>query len=378
MRQTIFQKLSVIACVTGIIPFLFVFPVLAEETIKIASIYAHTGTAAKTNRFSIDGIRLGVREINSRGGVLGKELKLIEFDNMSTPIGSKVAADKAVRAKVTAIIGAAWSSHSIAIANVAQAKKIPMISNISTNVKVTRIGDYIFRVCYIDPYQGRVMARFARKDLSAATAAVFVKLTSDYSMGLADEFQKSFTKLNGKVVIELQYKEKQENFHDSILRAKKVAPDVLFIPGHHESGLIIKEAVNSGLSAIPLGGDGWDFESFFLMGGNKTKEGYYCTHWSEDVTHQTSRDFRKKYLQSAHPSAAVALGYDAVLFLAEAIRRAGSIDRNKIRDTLANTRGFQGVTGTISIDDKGDPSKSAVIMKITNGRSHYFKSIDPE
>ena len=378
MRMALFPKTPFIAVLICIISVLSFAPVRAEETIKIASIYAHTGVAVKSNEPSVMGVRLGVQEINSRGGLLGKKLELIEIDNMSTPIGSKVAAVKAVRANVTAIIGAAWSSHSIAIARVAQANKIPMISNISTNPDVTKIGDYIFRVCFTDSFQGRVMATFARKDLNAATAVIFVDMTSNYSKGLAEEFLKNFEKMGGTVLLQFHYRQKQENFRYSISRAKDLAPDVLFIPGYDESGLIIKEAVKAGLNAIPLGGDGWgDIESFFLIGW-ESKEGYYSTHWMENIESDLSRNFVKKYGQADdHIHAAAPLGYDAVLVLADAIRRAGSTDRAKIRDALAKTSNFQGVTGIISFNTQGDPIKNAVIMKITDGRSYYLKSVQP-
>jgi len=378
MQRDVFPKTPFIAVLICIISVLSFAPVRAEETIKIASIYAYTGAAAKANASSVMGVRFGIQEVNSRGGVLAKELELIEIDNMSTPIGSKVAAVKAVKANVTAIIGATWSSHSIAIARVAQANKIPMITNISTNPEVTKIGDYIFRVCFTDLFQGRVMASFARKDLNAATAVIFVDMTSHYSMGLAEEFLKNFEKIGGNVLLQFHYKQKQENFRYSILRAKSMAPDVLFIPGYYESGLIIKEAIKAGLKAIPLGGDGWGLEDFFLMGGGESKEGYYSTHWMEDIESDISRNFVKKYRQTDdHIFAETPLGYDAVLLLADAIRRAGSTDRAKIRDALAKTENFEGVTGMISINIHGDPVKSAVIMKITDGRSYYLKSVHP-
>jgi len=351
---------------------------MAEETIRIASIYPHTGIAAEANAPSIRGVRFGVQEVNSRGSILGKKLELIEFDNISTPIGSKVAAVKAVNSNLTAIIGCAWSSNSIAVARVAQVSKIPMITNISTNPDLTKIGDYIFRVCFTDPFQGLVMARFAREDLNAETAVIFIDITSDYSMGLAEEFQKNFHNMGGKILQDFHYRKKQENFLFSIEQARNLTPDVIFLPGHYEAGHIIGEALKGGLTAIPLGGDGWGPEVFFQMGGRNSKEGYYSNHWSKDIKSELSRDFVKNYVQTNdlnHSSAALA--YDAVLLLADAIRRAGSADRARVRDALAETVNFEGVTGRISFDKQGDPVKSAVIMKISSGVSYYLKSIQP-
>ena len=359
---------------------LFALPmsqVQAEGKIKIASIYSFSGVAAQTNEPSIRGVRHGVQEVNSRGGVLGKKIELIEFDNKSTPIGSKVAADKAVKANVSAIIGAAYSSHTIAIAKVAQANNIPMITNVSTNTMVTQIGDYIFRVCYSDPFQGEVMATFCRQELKVSTAVIFVDLTSDYSMELSNEFQRCFEKRGGKTLAKLTYKHSQRSYHHLVLQAKKMNPDALFIPGYDESALIIKNALGAGIKAIPLGGDGWESSSFFNSGGVALKRGYYCTHWAEEVGNEISRQYVKKYKKNEQIKASEVLAYDAVLLLVDAINRAGSTDRGKIRDALAKTKGFKGVTGTITFNDKRDPIKNAVIMKIKDGCGYYFKSVRP-
>ncbi|MBN2297694.1 MAG: ABC transporter substrate-binding protein [Deltaproteobacteria bacterium] len=348
---------------------------LADDTIRIASIFSFSGDAAKANEDSVLGVRLGVQEVNELGGLLGMKLELIEIDNMSTPIGSKVAADKAVKENVVAVIGPAWSSHSIAVAPIAQANRIPMITNISTNEKVTRIGDCIFRVCYTDSFQGRVMASFAREDLKVHTAVIFVDITSDYSMGLAKEFQYDFEKMGGRVLEILQYKYKQDDFMPMVLQAKKSNPDILFIPGHDESGIIVKHAVNSGLEAIPLGGDGWAVEAFYRKGGDRMKKGYYSTHWDEEVQSDVSKRFVSKYKGSRKLNPAEALGYDAVMLLADAIVRSGSINRERIRSALAGTTNYQGVTGTITFDSAGNPIKGAVIMTIGYGEARFLKSI---
>ncbi len=167
----------------------------AEDSIKIGAIFAESGVAAQDNKDELMGTRFAVREINAKGGVLGKKLKLLVFDNRSSTVGSKVAADKAVNEKVTAVIGAAWSSHSLAVAPVLQKAGIPMISPRSTNPKVTSIGNYIFRFCFIDPFQGKVMAQFAKQDLAAKTAVIMIDLRSDYSMGLSQSFRHRFEQL---------------------------------------------------------------------------------------------------------------------------------------------------------------------------------------
>ncbi len=352
-------------------------PAWAQETIDIAAIYALTGVAAENNAHSLQGIRYGVHEINAQGGVLGKKIKLLEFNNLSTPIGSNVAAKKAAEANVVAILGAAWSSHSLAVAKVAQAQGIPMISNVSTNPRVTKIGNYIFRVCFTDDFQGNVMARFARQDLNATTAVVFTDVTSDYSIELARVFQNNFEQLGGNVLLELEYKHIQETFDTQIQSAKQANADVIFLSGHDEGGLIAQQAQDAGILSIPLGGDGWDTQVFLSKGGADLKQGYYCTHWSASMDSKYSQAFIEKYKHAGNLFAQTALGYDAMLVLADAIRRAGSADRDKIREALAHTRSFNGVAGTITFNEHGDPIKSAVIMEIINGKPRYLKTLEP-
>jgi branched-chain amino acid transport system substrate-binding protein len=371
------QILFAVSCIPLIILINF-SPLPAAESVKVASIYAHTGVAAQSNIYSIKGVREAINEINSRGGVLGRKFELIELDNMSTPIGSKVAAEKAVKLQVTAVIGADWSSHTLAIAPIAQANKIPMITNTSTNDEITKIGNYIFRVCYTDSFQGRVMAKFAREDLHAGSAVMFVDLTSDYALGLSKIFRENFEGLGGKVSGRLDYTLKQENFRSLAAKAKRLNPDVVFIPGYEESAAIIKELIRAGCTAIPLGGDGWGSERFFKKGGKDISTGYYAGHWSENNGTDTTRAFLKKYKHGQSPVLdAEALAYDAVNLLADAIHRADSHDKAKIRDALAATKGFRGVTGTISFHAQGDPIKGVVIIKIKDGTPTYYKTIFP-
>ncbi len=354
--------------------------VQANEVVRVASIFAFSGIGALSQELSVKGVRSGILEVNSRGGVLGKKLMLVELDNKSSPIGAKVSADRAVKENVVAIIGSAWSSHTLPAAKVAQAARVPLITNISTLPGITDIGDYIFRVCFTDLFQGRVMAQFARLDLKAATAVVFENLNSDYSMSLTSEFCSSFEKLGGKVLLRPAYKDRQEDFSQIIEQALQVRPDVLFIPGYDESGVIINKAHAAGLTAIPLGGDGWDMPDFFIKSAGKAMGGYYCTHWSKDMDSESSRIFLSKYSpysQNDVGTAPAALAYDAVLLLADAIQRAGSTDRSAIRQALAATLDFNGVTGTISFHGKGDPNKSAVIMRIEPNGAVMVKSISP-
>ena len=358
--------------------FFFVTPAGGEEPVDIAAIYALTGAAAESNRLALQGVGYAVDEINRQGGISGRKINLRVYDNQSTPIGSTVAAKQAAEANVVGIVGSDWSSHSIAVAKVAQKAGIPMISSYSTNPEVTKIGDYIFRVCFTDDFQGKVIARFARQDLNINSAVIFVDVTSDYSLKLSEIFRKNFKQLGGRVLLELEYKLKQLKFDKEIKKAVNANADVIFVPGHDESGLILKEAQDAGTSSIFLGGDGWSSPAFFRKGGSELKHGFYSTHWSVHLDTDQSRAFVKKYnIHSESHSVTSALAYDAMMLLAAAIRRAASTERRKIRDAIANTRSFKGVTGTISFNDHGDPVKSAVFMEIKKGKAHYLKTLEP-
>lgn len=364
-----------------IFSFLFLLmsatPVCADDAVNIAAIYALTGVAAEANSYALRGAGYAVDELNDHGGVLGKRINLMVFDNQSSPIGSTIAAQKATGAHVVGIVGPDWSSHAIAVAKVAQNNGIPMISSKSTNPATTKIGGYVFRACFTDDFQGKVIARFARQDLHALTAVIFVDVASDYSLTLSEIFKTHFENTGGRVVLELEYKLKQHPFAKDIQKAIKADADVIFIPGHDESGLIAKQIQDAGGSFIFLGGDGWGNPIFFRKGGAGLKRGYYSTHWSVHFDSDRSRTFVKKYIRSKTSVDNIALGYDAVMLLADAINRAKSFDKKKIRDALANTRSFKGVTGIIDFNDQGDPIKSAVFMEIRNGKPRYLKTMKP-
>ncbi len=279
----------------------------------------------------------------------------------STPIGSKVAAEKAIKQGVIAIIGADWRDHTIPLARVAQANKTPLITNTSTNDGITKIGNYIFRVCYNDSFQGKVMAKFAREDLKAHTAVIFADLTSEYSMGLSKEFSDQFIRLGGKVTGRIDYTLKQPGFSEQAVKAARLNPDVVFIPGYEESALIMKALSNAGLRAIALGGDGWGSESFFERGGKDISKAYYAGHWSKSLDTETTRAFLKKYHKEDDVILdSEVLAYDAATLLADALRRAGAPERGKLRDALALTKDFPGVTGRISFSPPSEIPQRAL------------------
>jgi branched-chain amino acid transport system substrate-binding protein len=350
----------------------------AADAIRVAAIFAYSGAAASSNLPSILGARWATEEINRDGGVRGRSIQLMEIDNLSTAIGSKVAADKAIRAGVTAIIGPAWSTHALAAAREAQAAGTPMIVNSATHPRVTRTGSFIFRVCYNDRLQGRVLGRFSRQELNARRAVIFQDIDSDYSIGLTATFKAVFERFGGTVDKIFDYKAGQFDFKSLLEAARTASPDVVFLPGHDESGAIIAEAQRAGLRVPFIGGDGWEVASFFDKGGNRLSSGYYATHWAPSVESRRSRAFTAKY-QGAYPFLSpAALSYDAVYLLADAIRRAGSTTRRTVRDALAKTKAFQGITGRLRFNANGDAIKDVIIMKISNGQSSYLKRVQPE
>ncbi len=349
----------------------------ADDAIVIASLFSFSGSAAATNHSSIQAVRWAADEINANGGINGRRVRLLELDNASTPIGSKLAAEKAAAADVTVIIGPAYSSHCIAAARVAQKNGIPLITNVATDPDLTRIGNCIFRVCFSDTFQSRLLARFARRDLGADSAVILVNANSDYSLGLAREFRIHYEKMGGHLARDLYYKDRQQNFADLILAVKKTDPALIFIPGYVESALIAKRLSQAGIATTLLGGDGWDIDGFRRFGGDAIRLGYFTTHWVKQMQNGRSRRFVSRYGAPQSLTSSAALAYDAMLLAADAIRRADSPDRHAVRRALAATPGFEGVTGKIALDAHGDPIKPAVIMKIVNGHTSYLRQVEP-
>lgn len=353
--------------------------IAAQEEVKLAAVFAKTGKGADASKAFIAAIRFAVNELNEQGGLLGKKIKLIEFDNKSTALGSIIAAIQSVDSGVPAVIGAMWSSNSLAMAPILQNAKVVMISPSATNPKVTLVGDYIFRVGFIDSFQGLAIADFSVKDLKAKTAAVYVNASEDYSIELADIFIKRFKHNNGKILWKGNYLGNEVDFENPLKIIKQFKPDVTFIPGYPgDVSLIIKQAKKVGLSTIFLGGDGWSNE-MYKYAGEELNGNYFSTHWHRDVPFEASKKLLEKF-EKKHGRvyrAAIPLGYDAVMLLADAVKRADSTKPERIRTALAHTKNYQGVTGNISFDKNGDPKKPVVILKFDNGTSVFVKSVDP-
>ncbi len=347
------------------------------ETVKVAAIFGKTGKAIHTDLVHLRGIRYAIEELNRQGGLLGKKIELIEFDNQSTSLGSKQAAQRAIEAGVIAVIGAVWSSHSMAIASVLKNVGIPMISPSSTHPDITRAGNCIFRVCFVDSFQGAAMAEFAYRRLNAKTASVLTNVSRFYSIGLSAKFIEKFRQRGGKILYAGDYHQDTADFSQYIQKIKIEPPDVIFVPGFwNDTVLIIKQARKMGVRAIFLGGDSWSNITYYYN-GSEINGNYYTDHWHKDLPGYRSRSFVEQYSKKYGQveSSGTPLAYDAVMLLADAVRRVKSFDQFRISEALASTENFSGVTGSITLDENGDPIKPAVIIMIKNGENVFIDNI---
>jgi branched-chain amino acid transport system substrate-binding protein len=350
-------------------------------TFKVGEYASLSGSEATFGQSSHDGTQLAVDDLNAAGGVLGKKIDLITEDNQSQAGQSATVVRKLISSDgVVAVLGEVASSRSLEAAPICQQNGVPMISPSSTNPKVTEVGDYIFRVCFIDPFQGTVMANFARKTLNLNSVAVLSDVKSDYSLGLAKFFKQSFLADTGKIAAEENYSGGDKDFSAQLTAIKAANPDGVFVPGYYtEVGLITLQAKQLGITCPFFGGDGWESSSLVTIGGAALEGDYFSTHYSPEDTSPAVqnfvKEFKAKYNQT--PDAMAALGYDSAMILADAIKRAGSTDGSKIRDALAATKNFPGVTGNITMDENRNASKPAVILEIKNGEFKYVETIAP-
>jgi branched-chain amino acid transport system substrate-binding protein len=347
------------------------------DPVRLAAIYAETGEpSVGTAKQDFHGAALAVEALNASGGLLGRRVELLRFDNHGTPLGARHAARQAVEIGALAVVGGPWSAMATAMAEVCQQARTPFVASIATHPGVTRIGEWIFRVCYTDDQQGELLARFARFGLSAATAAVLVNVGNAYSQGLAAIFSQAFTAAGGRIVCEQGFKSNDTDYSSELAVAAAAKPDVVFLPSYAlESGHIVRQAASMGITAPFLGGDGWG-PTMAETGRGAVNGHFYTTHWHPDAPVAAGKDITRAY-QEAHGRAPVQpdaiLAYDAVMVLADAIRRAGSLDRNAIRTALEKTRDFPGGTGTITFDaDRNPMGKEVSILRFENGQAIFF------
>lgn len=378
-----------------------------EDVVILGEFGSLTGGTATFGKSGQKGMEMALEEVNQAGGIQGKPVRIIVEDDQSKPEEAATAVKKLVsQDKVLVVLGEVASSRSLAGAPICQQAEVPMVTPASTNPKVTQVGDFIFRVCFIDPFQGEVMAKFARNTLKTSKAAILKDIKNDYSVGLAQFFTETFKSLGGTVIAEESYSEGDIEFRAQLTALKAKKPDVVFIPGYYtEVGLIARQARYLGITVPLIGGDGWDSPRLIEIGGQALENTYYSNHYTPDdprpEVQKFLADFKAKYNEV--PDAMAPLGYDAARIAFDAIKRSGILDernikdaysqnpkakslmdaintpgnRERIRDALAQTKDFPGVTGLITIDENRNAKKAAVVLKIEDGKLKYVETISP-
>lgn len=351
-----------------------------ENSINIGEVAAMTGGTATFGQSSHNGTLLAVDEINASGGLLGKKINLITEDDQSKQGEAGIVAKKLIsRSKVSALLGEVASGRSLEMAPIAQAAGVPMISPASTNPKVTEAGDYVFRVCFIDPFQGTVMAKFALSK-GWKKVAILTDSKQDYSVGLTEFFRKYYSANGGTIIGEQSYASGDKDFKAQLTAIKGGAPDAIFASGYYnEVALIAVQARELGITVPLLGGDGWDSPSLIEVGGKAMEGCYFSNHFSNEDQSPAIQEFVKKYeaKHGAKPDAMAALGYDSAKILFDAITRAGTLEGKALRDAIAATKDYAGITGRITLDEKRNANKPAVILTIKNGKVVYTETITP-
>lgn len=355
----------------------------ASNPIVIPVLYGQSTTAIENKITSEDikGANLAMEDINSRGGLLGREVEIMDCRISSIDLEEISALMERINnvEELFAIIGANTSGLSLYFAPKFQEKGVLMISPISTNPEVTNVGDFIFRACFTDPFQGKVMARFAIDELQAKTAVILTKITSDFSVGLSQFFAGEFEK-GGTILSQETYLGEAYDFSEILTTVQELKPDVVFVPGHGtDSGLIIKQAYNMGIESTFLGGDGWG-KGLLGFSGNEAADGnYFSNHWHKDTENEKSREFVRKYQEKYGEgmiASSAALAYDAFLLLEEAVKMAGTFDPKAVRDSMNQIKNFKGVTGTFNFTRGRDPfDKEAVILEYDNGEIIYHATV---
>jgi branched-chain amino acid transport system substrate-binding protein len=353
-----------------------------EGEIVVGEYGSLTGGQATFGQSTHNGIMLAVDEINGGGGVNNRKFRIITEDDQSKSEEAANAVTKLIsQNNVIAVLGEVASSASLAAAPICQSNKVPMITPSSTNEKVTQVGEYIFRMCFIDPYQGEAMANFVSKQLGMKKAAILIDVKSDYSTGLASNFERVFLANGGQIVGKQSYAQGDSDFRSQLTTLKAANPDVIFVPGYYnEIGQIAIQARDLGMKQPLAGGDGWESPKLIEIGGKALEGSFYSNHYHVDDPTPAVREFVQKYQEryGAKPDSLAALAYDSTRVLAAAIGRAGTTDGPKLRDAISQTKDFAGVTGMISLGPDRNPiGKKLAILEVKDGTTVLKGVVDP-
>ena len=357
------------------------------DTIKIGGNLEMTGGSASYGKSAQNGIKLAIDAANANGGVLGKKIEFVVADNKSEAAEATNAMQKLIaQDKVIAVIGPNLSSASIAATSINTSAKVLAITPMGTNPNVTvdkdgKTKDFMFRACFIDPFQGTVMATFAKDKVNAKNVAILVDNSSDYAKGLAQFFKEAFTKGGGKIVAEESYLQKDTDFKATLTKIKSSNPDMIYVPGYYqEVGMIVKQAREMGLNVPMAGGDGWDSAKLPEIAGKAALNNtYFSSLYSPDDDSKLNKDFVAAYQKAYNekPDVFAALAYDSALLVINAIKSANALDTVKIKDAMAKTAGFSGVSGNVTFNEQHNPVKSAVIIEYKDGAQVFKTKINP-
>lgn len=354
-----------------------------RSMIKIGYFGDLSGPTFNFGKSAYNGVLMAADEINNAGGINGRRIDVVFEDDRGSPEeAARLTAKLIDEDKVIAIIAGGTSGNSRAAAPKAQSSHIPLISPSSTDPAVTQVGDYIFRACFVDTFQGEVMASFAAEKLKAQKAAILFDINSPYGRGLTEYFELSFGRLGGRIVSKQSYVQGDADFKGQLSTIRAAEPDVIYIPGYYgDVALIAKQARMIGLTQPLLGGDGWDAPELWQLGGDALNGAFISTHYSVDDPSPAIQTFVESYKQrygQLLPDAHAALAYDAAKLLFDAIMRAGATESSKLREALAQTKNFPGVTGVITIDADRNAVKPAVVLKLQDASSIYETKIQPQ
>lgn len=356
-----------------------------ENEILLGSYSSNTGATATFGVFQKRGIDMAVEEINAAGGINGKKIRHINYDNKSDNDETLAVVNRLIsQDNVMALIGEATSGKSKIGGQVAQQNKVVMLTSSATNPEVTKIGNYIFRACFIDPFQGYVMAKFMTENLKMKKAAILRDVKSDYSVGLADVFISEFKKMGGEIVADISYQEGDIDFKSQLTAIKAKNPDAIFVPGYYnEVALLARQLKDLGMKQPMLGGDGWSSPDLFKIAKDAINGHYFSNHYTTESSDPKTVDFVKKFKAQFKEDADVmaALAYDATYMMAEAIKNATKdskvLTRDGIRDELAKIKDFHGATGKMSMNEQRDAVKSAVVVKVEGPDYKYVTTVNP-
>lgn len=354
---------------------------VSSGPITIGAFLSMTGSTATFGEVTQRGAQMAIDEANAKGGVLGRKIELVTLDDQGRAEEAGNAVTRLIDVNhAVAIMGEVASTLSLIGGRIAQRRQVPMVSPSSTNTQVTQIGDYVFRVCFLDPFQGYAMAKFAREKLKLSKVAILKDVRNDYSIGLSDAFKQAFTKLGGKIVAEESYGAGDTEFSAQLTKIKATAPDGLYVPGYYtEVGGVARQARRLGIKVPMMGGDGWESPELRNIAGADIVGSFYSNHFASDQPTPRAVEFIKQYkAKFGHaPAAMAALGYDATLVIIDAIRRAKSTEPKALRDALAATKGLDAVTGELTLDEHRNPVKPAVIVRLTDSGEVFEAAIPP-